>query len=248
MRFRYLTFLCLLFLTLINLILITSCGKDLQINENEIIRFGVITDIQGNNSNLEFFMNQFINNKNQSENVDAVLVLGDLNDMADFVAGSDFDEMKSVLRKILDNSDYYDNKTNSTKKVPVYVIPGNHEAKAGYVKAIKAMKIVFKHENLHDLSDWNIVKFDVKKENKSFSVNLIPIPGYHLKKFTNPNGYLYDNNDLSELEKKINNSELNLIVAHGSPKGKSKKSIDALVDGKNVGNQKINDLILGNTD
>ncbi|MFH1439173.1 MAG: metallophosphoesterase [Candidatus Woesearchaeota archaeon] len=241
-----------------------NISDEIEIDETEIIRFGVISDIHADTSNIEYFMDKFIgngndsNNKDSNENVDAVLVLGDFNDMNGYKAGSDFDEIRTVMETILNNSYFHDSKTSSTAKVPVYVIPGNHEAKAGYEKVMNAMKIAFGYDNLHDMSGWNIetLSFETlnnERENKTISVNLIPIPGYHLKEFTNPNGYLYDDDKLSELENKIdglNKNSVNLIVAHGLPLGKTRESIDAIfteesgeIIVKNVGNPSINKLM-----
>lgn len=211
------------------IILCSSCSvltNSNQTNEN-IVKFGVITDIQGDTTNLDYFTGEF----NKAE-IDALLILGDLNDMNHDINETDYEEIYSVLEIINNNF----NKT-------IFVMPGNHESKEDYYKALNLF-------DLTDLSDHNNLKFE--------SMNILSVPGYHLADYTNPNGFLFDNvmdfhpmkDCLPEPEADCNQG-LSLLVAHGPPKGTNANSIDAIVtegtksmEWNNVGNQQINELIL----
>lgn len=185
-----------------------------------IVKFGVITDIQGDTTNLEFFTNEF----NKVE-INAILVLGDLNDMNKEIKETDQKEIYSVLKIINENF----NKS-------IYVIPGNHESKDDYRNAIiQVANETFVPIHLHDLSRDGIWSH--------MGINLVDVPGYHLEEYTNQNGFIIEN-----LENKIVVSErlapiVNLLVAHGPPLGKNPGSIDALISGVNAGNEQLNFLI-----
>lgn len=188
-----------------------------------IIKFGVLSDIHGDVKNLASFMSEF-----KEQKADAILVLGDTNDMASSVDGkTDYEEIYLSLLRILGSSD-----------VPVFVIPGNHESTQNYLGAVKSL--AHQYPALHDLSTSGLYQFK--------SVMLVPLPGYHLKEYTNPAGFLFSEDVFSALGNMLDAhqgklSQPLLFVAHGPLKFSTKEGIDVIYSGENVGNPALNELM-----
>ena len=200
------------------IIFCSSCATTDNTNAVQITKFGVITDIQGDTINLEFFLDEFNDNE-----VDAILILGDLNDMNN--ENEDYEEIYSVLKEINDNF----NKT-------IFVMPGNHESKDDYYNALNKFDFT-------DLAELNHLNFN--------DMDILSVPGYHLAEYTNPDGFLFDFvMDFHPIKECLPDpnadckNKLFLLAAHSPPKGTNANSIDALISGENVGNQQLNELIL----
>lgn len=247
-KLRNLSFKVIFILLLAIIILVLpSCSSDNvdKINKMNtttaklVVKFGVISDIHADTTNLNYFVETF-----NSENVDALLVLGDTNYIFENVNGnSDYEEMYYVLKAIL--TDF---------KNPVFIIPGNHEPKEEYLTLKGNLKKEF--------PDQQFALFDDTQHITTFKgVMLIFISGYHLKEYMHPlGGFLFNESlfkglqaemEVYEVVKMFDENEENkiktkMLVAHGPPKGKNKNSIDVVYSGENVGNELINDFIAKN--
>ncbi|MBS3121738.1 metallophosphoesterase [Candidatus Woesearchaeota archaeon] len=223
----------ILLLTVILIIFVSCSSNKTDTVKTNIVKFGVISDIHGDTTNLNFFVNEF-----KKEDADAIIILGDTNYIFENVRGnSDYEEMYYVLKTIL--TDF---------KKPVFVIPGNHEPKEEYITLKGNLKKEFPEQKF--------LLFDDTQRVITFkNVMLISVSGYHLKEYMHPlGGFLFNESLFDELEMSMGVydavSEFNenkegkikskMLVAHGPPKGKNKNSIDAVFSGENVGNEMIN--------
>lgn len=132
----------------------TIKGIDYQINGNKLIqktededniaRFGVIADPHGFYENVKVFSEYF-----EQQGVDGIILLGDYAQHFREKPNpklSDYDEIIWCLE-------------NAAKTgLPIYIIPGNHEMKKDYKKAMKQLSKTYK--NIFDLSEIRIVDGD----------------------------------------------------------------------------------------
>ena len=107
-------------------------------------------------------------------------------------------------------------------KKPVYVIPGNHESKAGYRNGIKDLSK--KYDNLFDLEKLKHVNLN--------GLNLLGVPGGDIPAF---GGYQIKSY-IKDLEKDIKRNEFDfknepiLMVSHMPPKFEGAGAIDCVYD------------------
>lgn len=185
---------------------VIAAGVILASCQSEELVFGIISDTHGNHENTAYFVNEF-----KEHNVDAVLVAGDI---ADHFRNDidDYTETKKVFEEFV------------KADVPILIIPGNHDNKADYYRAINEVK----SNNLIDLSKTRT--YDLGK------ISVISLPGYNDKSFEPENGFLFNDEDIKNLGKLRNTLEDKVILlSHLPPKGKNNGSIDVIFDGKNVG-------------
>ncbi|MBT4824470.1 hypothetical protein HN695_03655 [Candidatus Woesearchaeota archaeon] len=201
---------------------------------DDVLRLGFITDIQGDTINLPYLMEEFNDN-----NIEHLFVLGDLNDMNNEVP--DYDEIYSVLDVMSTNFDGR-----------IFVMPGNHESKEDYFNAIDK----FQYRKVSNILNWTYIPFG--------DVYIIPISGYHLSEYTNPNGFFLDNVEMPfniSIEDCLRNTPygmkatgkgcsfiytIKIILSHGPPRFGSLNSIDVASNGENVGNRNLTRTIYDN--
>lgn len=188
--------------------------------EDGVIKIGVVSDIEGAIQNA-----QASAKKLKKENVDVVIISGDCY------------ENESIRRNPV-----YPNSTNNLEEmiagikpyaeigVPVFVIPGNHEKKDLYEKAIDKLKESY--PNVFDIKDKSV---DLK------GFNIVGMGGYHDSRFTDSEGFLLEKGDynkaLNSLQKFQDQNEPTLFVTHSPPKSNSK--IDYVNGVGNVGDLEI---------
>ncbi|MDP2672452.1 MAG: metallophosphoesterase [Nanoarchaeota archaeon] len=192
--------------------------------EDDTIKIGVVSDIEGAIQNA-----QVSAKKLQKEKVDVLIISGDCY------------ENESIRRNPL-----YPNSTNNLEEMIagikpyaeigalVLIIPGNHEKKDIYKKAINKLK-----------EDYPNV-FDIK--NKSVDLkdfNIVGMGGYHDSRFMDSEGFLLEKGDyekaLNSLQKFQNQNEPTIFVTHSPPKSNSK--IDYVHGAGNVGDSEIEKIM-----
>ena len=187
--------------------------------------FFLLSGCARNSSDLDIAVFSDVHGKDVSgfidklpESIDIIIVPGDIsehfrNDI------DDKHEIKSILEGL----------TETGKDM--YLIPGNHDRLNDIKKAINEINSPL----IHDMIDNNVLELD--------DYRFLFIPGYHLRELSADGAYIYDKNDLDNLEDKIDNTKINIIVSHGPPRI---GNIDLTLSGENVGDIMLTDFIKKN--
>lgn len=149
------------------------------------------------------------------EKVDAIIVTGDVGEVADGIA--------RVLKQL------------GESKVPVLAIAGNRECRAEYTDGVNAaMKA----------SSW-VVNMNAMREVQFPELTIVSLPGYHDPNFiTCATGCRYVKSTVDAVVSMAKDSKVPvLLVSHGNPKGNGNQAIDFASAGGNVGNDDINRAI-----
>lgn len=151
----------------------------------------------------------------QDEKADAILVTGDVGEVADGIA------------RVL--------KAAAEAKLPVLVLPGNRECRAEYTDGVNAAKK--DSQAVVNLAEHRVVEFD--------GLTLVSLPGYHDPNYINcATGCRYFKSTVEDVIKAAKDAKTPvMLVSHGPPRGNSKLALDAATPGENVGDPEINRAI-----
>lgn len=200
-------------------VLLLGCTQD------DVLTFGVLSDIHGDYENTEYFVDAFVD-----ERVDGIIILGDipLNEELRYGrkdAVADAEEIFKVLR------------IAAAAHVPVYVIPGNHERRPDYYAAL--YNVQRDYDNVHDLSKNLLMDLE--------GIDFIALPGYEFDVIDNQRFLLDDGFHFTQFEEESTAAsypdEHKLLVSHGPPKGVGGVGLDVIDSGEHVGSDQINQLI-----
>jgi Icc-related predicted phosphoesterase len=151
----------------------------------------------------------------QEEKADAILVTGDVGEVADGIA--------RVLKVLAET------------KLPVFVVIGNRECRAEYTDGVNLAKKEF--SNIINLNEFRAVEFP--------SLTLVTLPGYHDPAYIPcATGCQYFKSTVDEvigLAKEAKSPVL--LVAHGPPHGDGSQALDYASSGGNVGDAELNRAI-----
>ena len=155
-------------------------------------KFGLISDIHSQTEKMKQILKLF-----EKNSIDFIVIAGDIYDSpifrGYFTESSGYKQMLNVL-KIL-----------SDQKLPVFVIPGNHENKFVYKKAMKK----FQEKNIIDMVEYRSIDLNW--------IQVISLPGYQFENFVVPNGYFSDKSFVMQTSVFVKN-KISLLVSHGPPK------------------------------
>ncbi|MBR9692003.1 hypothetical protein GOV06_04395 [Candidatus Woesearchaeota archaeon] len=177
------------------------------------IKLGVMADLHAHKDNTQYFTKQL-----DKEGVDVYFLAGDLShSFGDYEgAKDDYNEILSVVEPVAE-----------TGKL-VLVIPGNHEQKITYDRALTALSR--KYQNVVDMGKVPVADLD--------DLTIVALGGYDNPRFITPEGYLLGDSDferLGELAKTHQSEKPLLIATHGPQKYSTKRGLDVLTNGMNVG-------------
>lgn len=153
-----------------------------------------------------------------TEDIDIIIVPGDIAEHFRNNA-DDKTEMKLVLQELL--------KYNKD----VYLIPGNHDD----LDIFREVIVELNNPLLHDMSQ----RSSLEIENYQF----LFLPGYHLESYSSEQAYIYDDEDISKLERIVDDTKVNILVAHGPPR---LGDVDKTFSGEFVGDQSLTNFIRKN--
>lgn len=180
-------------------------------SNNDNLSFGILSDIHGDNSNVKYFVDEF-----QKRKVKGIIISGDLaerlrNNIADDI------EMEEVLEEAAKSG------------LPIYVIPGNHDLRKDYEKALRDLSS--KYPNLIDMSTVRVV------DGMGVDIVSCPLMDDHFS-VVYGRGFVGDCADLDTLVKQTNDAVI--VVSHQPPLGKGSQGIDYVPTiPKNVGSAEL---------
>lgn len=151
----------------------------------------------------------------QDEKVDAILVTGDVGEVADGIA--------RVLKVLAET------------KLPVLAVVGNRECRAEFTDGVASAQKDF--SNIVNLNQVRAVEFP--------ELTLVSLPGYHDPNYIScATGCRYFKSTIDEVARVAKEAKTPvLLVSHGPPHGSSKESLDYASAGGNVGDEEINRAI-----
>ncbi len=195
-----------------------------QLTEDKdgIIKYGVISDLHGETRKVEFFSKLFLKN-----NVDGIIVLGDLPENENLRYGKKDTNDKKEIEEIL----YVLGKTG----LPILVIPGNHETKKDYETAMKKVRKIY--PNIFDMTQYRI--FDGK------GVDFVSLPGYQIKtipgrKLIPDNGYYISPEEIMRTGEIIEGlDDVVVLLTHGPPYTNTSNKLGpgVIYNGRDVGDE-----------
>ncbi len=121
--------------------------------DNEV-SYAVLSDIHGNVEKARQFVGKF-----KDMGIQGIITTGDI--------GEDKTQIRSVFAAL------------AAPALPVFVIPGNHEAKEDYEAAIKEAATI--HSNIIDMTRYRIFDGD--------DADFVSLPGYQVQRFVHNGGY-----------------------------------------------------------
>jgi Icc-related predicted phosphoesterase len=151
----------------------------------------------------------------QDEKADAIVVTGDVGEVADGIA--------RVLKGL------------GESKLPVLVIAGNRECRAEYTDGVNAARKDY--SNIVNMNEFRAVELG--------GAMLVSLPGYHDPNYINcVTGCRYFKTTVDEVIRIAKDSQVpTVLVAHGPPHGDSSQSLDHASSGGTVGDEEINRAI-----
>ena len=198
-------------------------------DEDNIAKYGVISDIHGEVYKAELFAQKF-----KSLGLDGIILTGDLSYNETLRYGRkdskpDKEEIKEVLEVVA--------KTG----LPVFVIPGNHERKSDYESALK--EITKKYSNVFDMTKFRIFDGD--------DVDFVSLPGYQIFKIPGrqfiPDDGFYANPDFIEKTGKLTKGldDVVVLITHGPPytHRDGKLGPGTIYSGKDVGDKTTSEMM-----
>ncbi len=201
-------------------------GRKALAFDEEISKIAVVSDLEGALDNVEKSVNKI-----KKEGVQLIIIAGDCYEN---------EELRGNRSLYPNSRDNYSEMINCIKpyaelKIPVFVIPGNHEVKTIYNKAIK--KLQENYHNVEEVSD-KLIEFP------SFSI--VTIGGYHHPRFTATGGFLISNSQyqltFQNLQKASKREKPVLFISHGPPYTNS--NIDKIIQGMNVGDKVFTQIMM----
>lgn len=223
-----------LYLALAGLPLISACGskeETLNVNGNVYqiqggvldqkntrrpkIKIGVMSDLHANKENSQYFADQL-----DKEGAEVYLLTGDLSH-----SFGDYDGAKDDFNEILDVVEPV-----AVKGKLVLVMPGNHEQKRTYKKALK--KLASKYPNVVDMEETPVADLN--------GLTIVGLGGNANRRFCVPDGYLRNTSDfgeIKELAQEYRSGPKPLLIATHIPKRYStERGLDVISKwGKHVG-------------
>ncbi len=172
---------------------------------------GPINEDSGQNMlNLKKYLKFF-----QEEKADAILVSGDVGEVADGI---------SRVLKVLGES-----------HLPVMTIAGNRECRAEYTDGVNQAKK--DHSNIINMNEVRAVEFP--------ELTVVSLPGYHEPSYINcATGCRYYKSTVDEVVRVAKEAKRPvLLLAHGPPHGDGSQALDYAAAGGNVGDEDINRAI-----
>lgn len=189
-------------------------AKALNIDATKPLVLGALTDIKSyipqNAANLKAFFEEF-----RKAKVQAVLVAGD--------SGEKEDALKPVFEAL------------AKEGFATFVVMGNRESKADYVKAMGEVQPQAK--NLVNMNHVRVVDFGV--------ATLLSVPGYYDANYIhNPPGCPYTPKQLEDVKALAAQAKSPVILlSHGPMRGQGPDAIDNAVEAGNVGDPALSTLI-----
>lgn len=189
-------------------------AKALNLDATKPLVLGALTDIKSfipqNATNLKLYFEEF-----KKAKVQAVLVAGD--------SGEKIDALKPVFEAL------------AKEGLAIFVIMGNRESKADYVKAMADVQATAK--NLVNMNAVRVVDFG--------AATLISIAGYYDANYIhNPPGCPYTGKQIEELKALVAAAKSPVILfSHGPMRGVGPDAIDNAVEAGNVGDPALAALI-----
>ncbi|MCK4670164.1 MAG: metallophosphoesterase [Nanoarchaeota archaeon] len=187
--------------------------------------FGIIADIHadGDYDNLGKILDRF-----EEKEVDAIIIAGDLSLNEQHSYGrpdkvEDDEEIYMVLKRTL------------MRGYPTYVIPGNHETKEAWNKAMARLKdddFLDKIKNYDKLFDMTKIRTLDRKD-----IDILSLPGCVDEKVTPEDGFIADADELFVLSQRLDDDIL--LIGHCPPLGSGDHGIDVLESGKHVGSEHL---------
>ncbi|MFO0597725.1 MAG: metallophosphoesterase [Myxococcaceae bacterium] len=146
----------------------------------------------------------------QDEKADAIIVTGDVGEVASSIA--------RVLEEL------------AASKLPVFVVIGNRECRAEYTDGVNAAKA--KASNIVNLNEVRVVEFP--------ELTLVSLPGHHDPNYINcKTGCQYVKSTIAEVVTAAKEAKTPVaLIAHGPPQGKGNQALD-FAGGSNVGDEAI---------
>ena len=186
------------------------------------VSFGVIADPHGNFENvavLSALMKQ--------QGVNGIIFPGDLCNNETLRTGQE--------DSVPDKKEIHDVLEVAAKtRLPIYVIPGNHETRPDYDSALAGLTRNYS----------NIVDMSKTRTYSNGGINFVSLPGYDTfkipgRQFIPDNGFFAKPEDIREISDLVQG--LNgpvVLIAHGPPKTPDgKRGIDTIYSGRNVGSK-----------
>ncbi len=151
----------------------------------------------------------------QEEKADAIILTGDVGEVADGIA--------RVLKVLAES------------KLPVLVIAGNRECRAEYTDGVALARKEF--TNVINMNEFRAVEFP--------EAVLVSLPGYHDPNYINcATGCRYFKGTVDEVIRVSKEAKVPVVlVAHGPPHGDGSQALDYASAGGNVGDEGINRAI-----
>ncbi len=151
----------------------------------------------------------------QDEKVDAIVVTGDIGEVADGIG--------RVLNVVAE------------AKLPVLVIIGNRECRADYSDGVAAAQK--NSTNIINLNKYRVVELG--------ALSIVSLPGYHEPNYINcATGCRYYKSTVDDAVRAAKDSKVPVVlVAHGPPHGAGNAALDYVSGGENVGDKQIDQAI-----
>ena len=202
----------------------------LTLDEDNVATYGVVSDSHGETEKARLVAQRF-----KERGVDGILVPGDiaLNEQLRY-GRQDSKDDKAEIVDILS--------VLAETRLPIYVIPGNHERKPVYEAALA--EVTAKHDNVFDMTVYRRVNGD--------DADIISLPGYYTCKipgfqFVPDDGYCIDDGqikDLANLTKGLDGPVI--LLTHGAPKTPDGKvGPDTVINREGNGVENVGSELLG---
>ncbi|MEM0473260.1 MAG: metallophosphoesterase, partial [Candidatus Aenigmatarchaeota archaeon] len=198
-------------------------GLNFKFSDEEIfadfekeVKFGLMSDIHNQVDKAKEISLLF-----KQRGVDGIIIAGDINLSPFFRYNRKIEEFNQIFNVL---------NVVSNNKMPVFVIPGNHESKKEYDSAIRKLK----NQNVIDMVKYRSV--DLKE------IQIVSLPGYQFENFVAPDGYFSDSLFVKRTSKYVKN-KTTLLVSHGPPKIKGSLTPGMIYSGRDVGDENITRLI-----
>lgn len=178
------------------------------------LKLGVMVDLHAHSGNSQYFADQL-----SQEGVEVYFLGGDLShSFGDYQgAKDDFKEIIGVVEPIAD------------KGKLVLAVPGNHEQKEAYSKALAHLSS--KYDNVVDMERFPVADLD--------DLTIVALGGNANSRFCVPQGYLRSDSDferLEELARKYQGDKPLLVATHIPKRYKTNRGLDVVSrGGMNVG-------------
>ncbi len=187
---------------------------------NNAITIAVVSDIEGAIDNANKTAEKIANH-----DLDLIIVAGDCYENEKIRSNPQYpNSTNNTLEMILGITPFIE------FKIPILIIPGNHEDKYTFNKAIGELKNI--NNKTPDISGQAI---DLK------GVNIVGLGGYHDERFIPEDGFLITKEDydlaLKQLQQLQSQHEPTIFVTHGPPK--SDGTIDLVPNIGNVGDEEL---------